>query len=114
MFVNYIAALLICIGIYTVLAKENLLKKIIGFSIFSNGIHLLLISIGYRVSGVAPIITDIKTTGLSLFVDPLPQAFVLTSIVIDLSITALAVAIIIQVHKKYKTISAKKLDNLRG
>ena len=115
MFVYTISFILMALGIYAILAKENLIKKIIGLTIFTNGIHLFLIALGYSKTGSAPIITTIKQAPItSLFVDPLPQALVLTSIVIDLSITALAVAIIIQIHKKFKTVSAKKLNNLRG
>jgi len=114
MIVYTVSLMLMCIGIYTVLAKESLLKKVIGLSIFTNGIHLLLISLGYTKGGLAPILTTIDLRRLSLFVDPLPQALVLTSIVIDLSITALAVAVIIQVHRKFKTSSSKELNTLRG
>ena len=113
-----ISFMLMALGIYAVLAKENLIKKIIGLTIFTNGIHLFLISLGFFASArakMAPILTTLNSAPITeLFADPLPQALVLTSIVIDLSITALAVAIIIQIHKKFKTISAKKLTGLKG
>lgn len=113
-----ISFVLMALGIYAILAKENLIKKIIGLTIFTNGIHLFLISLGYFASAktkIAPIITTLDYAPITeLFVDPLPQALVLTSIVIDLSITALAAALIIQIHKKFKTISAKKLTGLKG
>ncbi|NOR85420.1 hypothetical protein GQ473_04830 [archaeon] len=105
------------LGIYTVLAKENLIKKIIGLTIFTNGIHLFLIALGYfqtTQTKIAPILTTLNTPIAETFANPLPQALVLTSIVIDLSITALAAALIIQIHKKFKTVSAKKLNRLKG
>lgn len=112
---SYVAAvILIALGTYTLLAKENLIKKVIGLGIFTDGIHLLLISIGYRKEGIAPIIPDISFHHFSAMVDPLPQALVLTSIVIDLSLTALALVLIIEVHKKYGTINAKHLRSLKG
>ncbi len=99
---TYIASLVfVIIGTYTVISKENLIKKVIGLGIFTTGIHLLLIALGYRFAGIAPIL--LKNMGLSYFsstaVDPLPQALVLTSIVIELSVTALALALIIKNHR---------------
>ncbi|MBW6461994.1 MAG: cation:proton antiporter subunit C [DPANN group archaeon] len=98
----YIASLaFVIIGIYTIIAKDNLVKKVIGLGIFTTGIHILLIALGYRSLGIAPIF--LSGMGLSYFsstaVDPLPQALVLTSIVIDLSVTALALTLIIKNHK---------------
>ena len=107
------AIILTALGTYALLAKDNLIKKIIGLGIFTDGIHLLLISIGYKEEGIAPIIRDINYQQLGAMVDPLPQALVLTSIVIELSITALALVIIIQIHKKYKTINSKHLRSLK-
>ncbi|MFH1433052.1 MAG: sodium:proton antiporter [archaeon] len=111
---SYITAIiLIALGTYTLLAKENLIKKVIGLGIFTDGIHLLLISIGYRAEGIAPIIRDISFSQFGTMVDPLPQALVLTSIVIDFSVTALALVLIIQVHKKFKTTDARELRSLK-
>ena len=107
------AVALITLGTYALIAKDNLIKKIIGLGIFTDGIHLLLISIGYKQESIAPIIRDISYQHLGAMVDPLPQALVLTSIVIELSITALALVIIIQIHKKYNTINSKHLRSLK-
>ena len=112
---SYIASvILIILGTYTLLAKDNLLKKIIGLGIFTDGIHLFLISMGYRKEGIAPIIREINFHQFGAMVDPLPQALVLTSIVIELSVSAFAMALIIQAHKKFGTINAKELRSLKG
>ncbi len=105
------AFLLMAIGLVALLTKDNLIKKVIGLGLFTDGIHLFLISLGWRGGGLAPIIPDITFRQFALLVDPLPQALVLTSIVIDLSITAVALAIIVQVYKYYGTLSAKKLGD---
>ncbi|NOQ55468.1 MAG: cation:proton antiporter [Nanohaloarchaea archaeon] len=107
--ITYVFSLIfVIIGVYAIAIKENLIKKVIGLSIFTTGIHLLLISLGYRFGGIAPIL--LENMGLSYFsttaVDPLPQALVLTSIVIELSITALALALIIKNHKMIGTLEA--------
>ncbi len=114
--IPYIAAMaLVIIGFYALLLKDNILKKITGLALFSNGIHLFLLSLGYRAGGVPPIMQDLNFTRLaSLAVDPLPQALVLTSIVINLSVTALAVSIIIPLYRKFKTLSVRKIPEMRG
>lgn len=109
--ITYLSAMaFILIGTYAIIVKENLIKKVIGLGIFTTGIHILLISIGYRAGGIAPIL--LSGMGLPYFssvaVDPLPQVLVLTSIVIELSITALALALIIRYHKFTGTLSVDK------
>ena len=109
--ITYVSAVaLIAIGTYAIVAKENLIKKVIGLGLFTNGIHLLLISIGYRAGGIAPIF--LEGMDLSHFsftaVDPLPQALVLTSIVIELSVVALALTLIIKYHRAAGTLNSSK------
>ena len=73
------AIVLAVIGIYCVVLKKNLIKKVIGLAIFTNAIHLLLITIGYKEGGISPIMTSFNMVGFAAAaVDPLPQAFVLT------------------------------------
>ncbi len=109
------SALLAILGVYCVVIKKNLVKKIIGLAIFTNSIHLLLISIGFREGGFAPIITP---ENLGFFVthavDPLPQALVLTSIVIQLSVTALALSIAILAFRHLNTLNTDRMNKLRG
>ena len=115
MFAYVISMILLLIGAYTLVMKNNLIKKIMGLSIFSSGIHLFLISLGYRAGGVAPILSELNFNQISPFiVDPLPQALVLTSIVINLSIVAFALAIIIDVYREFGTLDIRKIRNLRG
>ncbi|MBU0898927.1 MAG: cation:proton antiporter subunit C [Nanoarchaeota archaeon] len=112
----YIASmLLLIIGAYTLVMKDNLIKKIMGLSVFSSGIHIFLISLGYRAGGIPPLLTNLNFNQISaIMVDPLPQALVLTSIVINLSITAFAMAIIVDVYREFGTLNIKKLKSLRG
>ena len=109
--ITYVTAIvLVAIGTYAIVVKENLIKKVIGLGLFTNGIHLLLISIGYRAGGIAPIFLegmDLSHFSLTA-VDPLPQALVLTSIVIELSVIALALALIIKYHKMTGTLDSSK------
>jgi multicomponent Na+:H+ antiporter subunit C len=106
---------LVLLGIATAVLKRNMIKKIIGFGILSNGVHLMLITTGFRAGGISPVVTPANIAEFaSLSVDPLPQALVLTSIVIDLSITTLALMIIIWVYKNFGTIDSDRITSGSG
>ena len=108
--------LLFMIGLYAVATKRNLIKIVIGFIIMENSINLLLIMLGYRMNGRAPIMWAGATaeTYAAATVDPLPQALVLTSIVISLGVTALMVAICLKVYQRYGTFDISKIRRLKG
>ena len=112
---NYIASFfLIALGFYTIITKFNLVKTVIGLSIADYGVNLLIISIGYVPGGTAPIFTDGELTALSYFVDPIPQALTLTSIVIGACTTAMTLSLVIMIRRKYGTLQADKIRRLRG
>lgn len=106
----YFAIIFMATGIYAAVAKDNLIKKLIGLGIFTDGIHLLLITIGYKAGGIAPI-KDMFNANYFVIsaVDPIPQALVLTSIVIAFSVTALGLITIRLLYEKYKTTDARDL-----
>ena len=108
--------LLFMIGLYGVVAKKNIIKMVMGLVIMEYAINLFIVMLGYRNNGVAPIIE--KTTDTATFmtqcVDPLPQAMVLTSIVIGLGILALMVGISIRLYERYGTFDITKMKRLKG
>jgi multicomponent Na+:H+ antiporter subunit C len=112
-----VAVLLVGLGMYCLATKRNLIKLIIGLSIITDGIHLLLISIGYRSGGVPPIVTPEFAENLQAFaqqaVDPVPQALVLTSIVISVCVLSLALSLSIFAYRHYGTLDVRKLRRLR-
>ncbi|MBM6817878.1 MULTISPECIES: sodium:proton antiporter [Clostridium] len=111
MTINYIGAfLLIVIGLAIIVLKKNLIKIVIGMGVLDSGINLLLISIGFRTNGTAPIFTDNST----YFVDPIPQALTLTSIVIGACVTSLALSIVIKIQKHYNSIESDDIRRIRG
>lgn len=119
MSLNYvIAMLMVALGIYCLLLKRNLIKLVIGLAVMTDGIHLFLISMGYRAGGMAPIFSSELYSNLSEFasraVDPLPQALVLTSIVINICILAMALSFCIYAYRKYETLDPTKIRRLRG
>ena len=107
----FASAAMIAIGIYMLMVKKNLIKMILGLSVIDSGVNLLLISIGYINGKTAPIIQP--GISPSNVVDPLPQALVLTNIVIGVSVTALALSVVIKVYKHYKTLNSSEVRALK-
>jgi len=107
---------LILVGLYGALSKKNIVKIIIGLLIMEYGVNLFLILLGYRKDGVAPVIDNVKEIGevARLGVDPLPQALVLTAIVIGLGVLALAVSLAIRLYERYGTFDITKIKRLKG
>jgi multicomponent Na+:H+ antiporter subunit C len=104
--------ILFCVGIYGILSKRNIIKMILGLIIAEHAVNLFFIVIAYRKNGRAPILApDVAITQM---VDPLPQALVLTAIVIGLATTALLVALAIRIYGKYGTYDIAKIRELRG
>jgi multicomponent Na+:H+ antiporter subunit C len=116
-----LAMVLLAIGIYAIVGKKNLIKIIVGIIVMEYAVNLFLVLIGYRSGGRAPIITKQVSENpqrLSEFVktavDPLPQALILTSIVIGLATLILMIAIAIRIYEKYGTFDVSKIRKLRG
>lgn len=107
-----LALVLFCVGIYGVLSKRNLIKIILGIVIAEHAVLLLFILVGYRLNGRAPILSP--DAHITRMVDPLPQAVVLTAIVIGLSTTALLIALAMRIYGKYGTYDITKIRELRG
>ena len=104
------------VGLYALVAKKNIVRIIIGIAIVEYAANLLLVLVGYRSGGVAPILSAGQAPAdlAARSVDPLPQAMVLTSIVIGLGITALAVAMAVRLYEKYGTFDMNDIRSLRG
>jgi multicomponent Na+:H+ antiporter subunit C len=104
--------ILFCVGIYGILSKRNIIKMIVGLIIAEHAVNLFFILVAYRRNGRAPILSaDVPITQM---VDPLPQALVLTAIVIGLATTALLVALALRIYGKYGTYDIAKIRELRG
>ncbi len=112
MILYFLCLTLFCVGLYGVLRKRNLVKMIIGLGIMEYAMNLFFVLLGYRFHGRAPI--DAKDQDILNMVDPLPQALVLTSIVIGLGVTALVISIAIRIYEKYGTFDITKIKRLKG
>ena len=107
---------LIAIGLYGVVVKKNVVKIVISLAIVEYGINVLLVLIGYRSDGCAPILKQGMTaaTLAANAVDPLPQVLVLTAIMINLGILILLVAICIRLYERYGTFDITEMRRLKG
>ncbi|MCK5148411.1 NADH-quinone oxidoreductase subunit K [bacterium] len=105
--------ILFAVGLYGVWTKRHLIRIILGLVIMETAMNLFLILVGYREDGVAPIITE-NSSNTAVMVDPIPQALVLTAIVIGLATTALLLAFSVRIYAKYQTLDLNKIRNLRG
>lgn len=110
---NYwMAIILMLIGLYALIAKQNLVKKLIGLNIFQTAIFLFYISLGEVRGGTAPIYLPEGVD--ALYVNPLPHVLILTAIVVGVSVTAVGLSLIIRIHEEYGVIDeAELLQELR-
>ena len=108
----YVAfALLLCIGLYMMIANPNLVKKIIGLNLFQTAIFLLFIASAYVEGGSIPIVPTGGPEG-GLYVSPLPHVLVLTAIVVGVSLTAVGLALCIRIYDEYGTLRTDTLREL--
>ncbi len=108
---NYwIAILLMMIGLYIVVARGNLVKKLVGLNIFQTSVFLLYITMGKVTGGTAPILDERFT----VYSNPLPHVLILTAIVVGVATTALGLALVVRIKESYGTIEEDELDFLDG
>lgn len=108
-YVYYIGAFgLIFIGLFILLVKHHLIKLIIGLSILETGVNLFLISVGYIHNGTAPIFSKASIESGHM-VDPVPQALVLTAIVIGVAVLALALSLAIRLYHHYGVLDLRQI-----
>jgi multicomponent Na+:H+ antiporter subunit C len=108
----FLCFILFCVGLYCVLRKRNIIKIIIGLGIIEYSVNLFFVLLGYRNYGRAPIFASNQV--IANMVDPLPQAIVLTTIVIGLAVTVVLVALALRIYEKYGTFDITKIRRLKG
>ncbi|MBR1369022.1 hypothetical protein RJ53_05695 [Methanocalculus chunghsingensis] len=105
---NYwMAIILMLIGLYALIAKQNLVKKIIGLNIFQTAIFLFYISFAEVTGGTAPVY--LPEGAEALYVNPLPHVLILTAIVVGVSITAVALSLIVRIYEEYGVMDEDEL-----
>lgn len=106
----WVFAVLLMIGFYAVVAKLNLIKKLLGLSLFQAAVFLLYITMGKVEGGTAPIFLAGEVD--QLYSNPLPQVLILTAIVVGISTTALGLGIVIRIKEEYGTIEEQKIQEI--
>jgi multicomponent Na+:H+ antiporter subunit C len=107
-----VAGWLLLIGLYGIITSRHLVHLIVCLSVVQSSTYVLLLSVGYRTGGIAPIFNDGRIGRLA--VDPVVQALTLTDVVVGATVTALLLAMAIQVWKRCDTLDPGELRALHG
>ncbi len=107
--VNYWAFIfLMMVGFYILISQGNLIKKIVGLSVFQTSVFILYISMGKIRGGTAPILTD----GDPVYSNPLPHVLILTAIVVGVATTALGLSLVVRIHEAYGTVEEDEIHEI--
>lgn len=101
----WVTILLMVAGLYVVVARSNLIKKLIGLSIFQTSVYLLYIAPGKLIGGTAPIVAEQFT----VYSNPLPHVLILTAIVVGVATLALGLALVVRIHEAYGSIDEDEI-----
>lgn len=99
-FTYFVTVFLMVAGLFIVIARDNLIKKLVGLGIFQTSVYLLYIAPGTLVGGTAPILSDAFT----VYSNPLPHVLILTAIVVGVATLALGLALVVRIREAYDSI----------
>ena len=105
----FLVIILMMLGFYAVIARGNMVKKMIGLNIFQTSVFMLYISMGKVSNGTAPILTGDSST---VYSNPLPHVLILTAIVVGVATTAVGYALIIRIQESFNTIEDDEIIEL--
>jgi multicomponent Na+:H+ antiporter subunit C len=108
LFNYWVVIVLMMAGLYTVIAKGNLVKKIIGLNVFQVSVIMFYISMGKVRGGTAPIVAE----GFTVYSNPLPSVLMLTAIVVGVATTALGLALVVRINEVYGSIEEDDIREL--
>lgn len=104
---NYwIVILLMMMGLYIVIASPNLIKKVVGLSVFQVSVFIMYITFGKITQGSPPIITD----NIDIYSNPLPHVLILTAIVVGVATTSVGLALIVRIQEAYGSIDEDDIN----
>ena len=110
LFNYWVFVLLLMIGFYTVIARDNLVKKLLGLSVFQAAVFLLYITMGKVSGGTAPIFQAGMVD--PVFSNPLPQVLILTAIVVGISTMALGLGLVVRIKEEYGSIEEDEIQKM--
>lgn len=101
----YVAyALLVGVGLFVLVDDDNLVKKVVGLNLFQTGVFLFFVTSAFRTDGTTPLLS-----GPGPYVNPLPHVLILTAIVVGVSVTAVALALVVRLYDEHGTLSASAI-----
>lgn len=107
-----VAAWLLLVGLYGVVSSNHLVHLILSLGVVQASTYVLLLAIGYRSGGAAPIFADIPVG--TRVVDPVVQALSLTDVVVEATVSALLLALALQADKRFGTVDPDEIAAMRG
>jgi multicomponent Na+:H+ antiporter subunit C len=107
-----VAAWLLLVGLYGAITSRHLVHLVICLAVAQSSTYVLLLAVGYRTGGRAPIFSDLPTG--TPVVDPVVQALTLTDVVVEATVTAVLLALALQAHRRFGTADPDRIGTLRG
>lgn len=104
-FSYWVTIFLLVAGLFIVIARGNLVKKLIGLSIFQTSVYLLYIAPGKLIGGTAPIVG----AGMNVYSNPLPHVLILTAIVVGIATLALGLALVVRIRESYGSVEEDEI-----
>ena len=108
----FVAGWLFLCGLYGLVSSRDLVHSVMCLAIVQSSTYVLLLAIGYRIGGAAPVFADISPGKLT--VDPVVQALMLTDVVVEAVVVALFLAMVVKAHEKSGSVSPADLRTMRG
>jgi len=106
---------LMMVGFYTIISRHNLVKKLLGLSLFQTSVFIFYISMGKINGGTAPIILEhVEGTDPVVYSNPLPHVLILTAIVVGIATTAVGLALVVRIKEAYGTIESDEINQMEG
>lgn len=106
---NYwVVVFLMMLGFYILISRGNLVKTLVGLSLFQTSVFIFYISLGKVRGGTAPILVE----GEAVYSNPLPHVLILTAIVVSIATTALGLALVVRIKETYGTIEEDDIDRI--
>lgn len=103
---NYLVTIFLMVaGLYIVIARGNMIKKLVGLTLFQSSVYLLYVAPGKIIGGTAPIIDP----AFKVYSNPLPHVLILTAIVVGVATLALGLALVVRIHEAYGTIEEDEI-----
>lgn len=104
----FLAVILLVTGLYIVISRGNLIKKLVGLSVFQSSVYLIYIAPGKVLGGTPPILT----ANFVLYSNPLPHVLILTAIVVGIATISLGLALSVRINEAYGTIEEDEIENI--